>query len=338
MERDRLTVSGWTEFSFTASSASRSHLPMGFNFAANEFLLQQNWLRVDRAIAPDSGTPSFGYTIDLILPGSDYRFTRPRGLWEGQSGRHGIDPVQFYAEAYVPDVGQGLNVKLGRFFAPYGAESIAAPETPFVSRSYTFIYNPFTQTGLLGELRLDDQWSIKGGLTAGNDVFIDRASSAYFVGGFVWTSDDGEESLDFTTILGNGRFDAGEDFHNPQIFSLVFSRKLSEQTDWRFDALYGFTREVPGIGFANWYGLVNYLIDNQTQRLSRTGRLEFFDDSQGHLTGTPGLYTAATVGLAYRPASRLWLRPELRLDHHGGRPFEGRTTLLTAGFGLLVRW
>ena len=49
MERERLTVSGWTDLSFTPSTASRNQLPMGFNYLANDFLLQQNWLRIDRA-------------------------------------------------------------------------------------------------------------------------------------------------------------------------------------------------------------------------------------------------------------------------------------------------
>src|SRR5690348_10321561 len=46
LDDNRMSVSGWTEVSFTASSsARRDHLPMGFNFRANDFLLQNNWLR-----------------------------------------------------------------------------------------------------------------------------------------------------------------------------------------------------------------------------------------------------------------------------------------------------
>ena len=338
MERERLTVSGWTDLSFTPSTASRDQLPMGFNYRANDFLLQQNWLRIDRAIDPQSGSPSFGYRFDTILPGSDYRFTQARGLWDGQFGRYGIDPVQFYGEAYLPGVGQGLSVKLGRFFAPFGVESIAAPDTPLASRAYTFIYNPFTQTGLLGTLKVNDRWSIKSGITTGNDMFIDPASSPYFVGGFVWSPDGGDTSIDFTTILGSGRFNTREDFHNPQIFDLVLSWKLTERTTWKLDILYGFTNDVPGVGFANWYGIVNYLIHDRTDQLATTGRLEFFDDRQGQRTGTSGLYTAITAGLAYKPQPWLWLRPEVRLDHNENRPFEGKPTLFTAALDVLLRW
>src|SRR5262245_5251709 len=44
LDDGRVTISGWTEGSFTASTARVSQLPMGFNYRANDFLLQNNWL------------------------------------------------------------------------------------------------------------------------------------------------------------------------------------------------------------------------------------------------------------------------------------------------------
>ena len=61
--------------------ASQSNLPLGFNYKANEFLLQQNWLRIDYAVDEKSASPSFGFRSDWILPGSDYLFTLPRGIF-----------------------------------------------------------------------------------------------------------------------------------------------------------------------------------------------------------------------------------------------------------------
>jgi hypothetical protein len=50
MKSWKLTVSGWTDGSFTGSSASQTNLPLKFNYQANTFLLQQNWLRIDRPV------------------------------------------------------------------------------------------------------------------------------------------------------------------------------------------------------------------------------------------------------------------------------------------------
>src|SRR5579871_2810932 len=45
-----ISVGGWIHASFTASTDRVEQLPMGFNYRANQFLLQQNWLRIQRAV------------------------------------------------------------------------------------------------------------------------------------------------------------------------------------------------------------------------------------------------------------------------------------------------
>src|SRR5262245_51343610 len=85
LDGSRMQVYGWTDISFTASSASDSNLPLGFNHRANEFLLQQNWLRFERSVVSSGTTdPTFGFRTDTILPGADYRFTLARGIFDSQ--------------------------------------------------------------------------------------------------------------------------------------------------------------------------------------------------------------------------------------------------------------
>src|SRR5262245_9844213 len=82
LDGNRVQLSGWTDMSFTASSVQTSNLPMGFNYRANDFLLQQNWLRIERTVITSGSTePTFGFRSDTILPGSDYLFTLPRGIF-----------------------------------------------------------------------------------------------------------------------------------------------------------------------------------------------------------------------------------------------------------------
>src|SRR5207248_10615070 len=84
LDDNRMSVSGWTEGAFTASTARRDNRPMAFNDRANDFLLQQNWLRVERPIDDKATTPTWGFRSDTILPGSDYRYTLARGLLDRQ--------------------------------------------------------------------------------------------------------------------------------------------------------------------------------------------------------------------------------------------------------------
>jgi hypothetical protein len=345
LDDNRLSVSGWTDLSFTASTARHDQLPMGFNFLANDFLLQQNWLRVERRVDQSATTPTVGFRWDTILPGSDYRFTIARGLFDhqltadnGNPNLYGIDPVQFYGEAYFPQVGRGLDVKVGRFFAQFGVESIDTTQNPFLSRAYTFIYDPFTHTGVLTTLKLTDSWSVQNGLATGCDIFFAPGENLTYIGSVKWAPPSGTASALLSVIVCSGRFDQQNNFHNPEVFDLVLTRKLSDRLGWQFEGLYGFTTNVPGTGFANWFGVINYLSYQLDPALTANARLEFFDDAQGQRTGFPGLYTAVTAGVLYKPAPYLWLRPEVRLDHNDARPFEGKPALFTATANVVLRW
>jgi hypothetical protein len=343
----RITVSGWTEASFTASSDRDSNLPMGFNYRANDALLQQNWLRIDRPVVTSGTTePTFGFRSDTILPGSDYRFTVARGLFSGQltadNGQpnlYGIDPIQFYAEAYFPTVARGMDVKVGRFFAIYGVESNDAPTNALLSHAYTFIYDPFTHTGILTTTQLTETWSVQAAVVLGSDVFIDPADEPTFTGGVKWVQSDQRNSVQLTVIAGSGRFNQERNFHNPEVLDLVHVHKVNARLTYTFEGLLGYTTHVPDIGTAWWFGAINYLTYDLTPRLSGTTRLEFFDDAEGQRTGFKGLYTALTAGLQFRPCKSVTFRPELRYDYNDEtRPFEDRHYLLTAAADVIVRW
>jgi hypothetical protein len=347
LDGNRLRVLGWTEMSFTASSDMHEQLPMGFNYRANDFLLQQNWLRFERTVVTGGTTePTFGFRTDTILPGSDYRFTLPRGIFNGQltadngqPARYGIDPIQFYGEAYFPTVARGLDIKVGRFFAQYGVESNDAISNALASHAYTMIDDPFTHTGALTTTKLTDAWSVQAGLVLGSDIFIDPSDELTFLGSVKWAPPDGRNSVLLSVIVGPGRFNAGRNFNNPEIFDLVYTHQFGARLAYNYETLYGFQTRVPDIGFANWLGVLNYLTYTFTPRASGTVRLEFFDDAQGQRTGFAGLYTALTAGVNVRPRPGVIFRPELRYDYNGeSRPFEDRHGLFTATADVILRW
>ena len=347
LDSQRIQISGWTHASFTASSATHEQLPMGFNYRANEFLLQQNWLRIERPVVTSGPSePTFGFRADTILPGSDYRFTLARGLFDrqltannGQPNRYGIDPIQFYAEAYFPTVGRGLDIKIGHIFCQYGVEANDAPSNALLSHAYTFIYNPFTHTGVMGTLKLTDTWSVQAGLVLGSDIFIDPASEPTFMGSVKWAPPTGRDSILFSVILGSGRFNQTYNFHNPEILDFVYTHKINSRLNYTFEGLYGFTTNLPDGGFANWFGILNYLTYDLSPRLSGTTRVELFDDVQGNRTGFKGPYTTLTAGLSFKPGRSITFRPEMRCDYNpDSRPFENRHGLFTTAVDVILRW
>jgi len=347
LDSNRLSLSGWTEISYNASSDRHINLPMGFIYRANEPAVQQNWVRLERSVVTSGTTePTFGFRSDWILPGIDYRFTLARGVFDSQLTEnnggpniYGIDPIQFYAEAYFPTVGRGLDLKLGRIFCQYGVESNEAVSNALASHCYTFIYDPFTHTGLMATLKLTDAWTVQAGIIMGDDVFIDPAAEPYSMGSVKWAPPGGRDSVLFSFLLGSGRFNQNEHFNNLNIFDLVYTHQFSSRLTYNLETLFGYQTNVPNLGSTDWLGVVNYLTRTFTPRLSGTTRLEFFNDFQGQRTGFDGLYTAITAGLNFKPYKSVIFRPEVRYDYNGeSRPFENKHGLFTATADVILRW
>ena len=346
LDGHRMQLSGWTDASFTASTVPSSNLPMGFNYLANDFALQQNWLRFERTVDQAASTPTCGFHTDWILPGTDYRFTLARGIFNsqltadhGQPNTYGIDPIQFYAEAYFPTVGRGLDVKFGRIFCQYGVETNDAPSNALLSHAYTFIYDPFTHTGLMATLKLTDAWSIQAGMMLGSDIFIDPADEPYGMGDVKWAPPNGRNSVLLSVILGSGKFNRERQFNNPNIVDFVYTHQFTSRLSYNFESLAGYQTNVPEIGTADWFGVLNYVTYTFTQRVSATTRVEFFDDVQGQRTGSKGLYSTVTAGVSLKPRKAITFRPEVRYDYNNeSRPFEEKHGLFTAAADVILRW
>jgi hypothetical protein len=367
LDGNRMAIYGWSDFSFTASSVANNNLPESFNYRANEPIMQQTWLRFARSVVTSGTTePTFGFQSDWIF-GTDYRFTLPRGIFNnqlverenGQPNTYGVDPVQFYGEAFFPTICRGLDVKVGRFYTPYGVESLEAVSTPLVSHAYTFSNgSPFTHTGVLATLAATPVWTVQFGAVLGSDVFVDTADSPTGIATVQWTRPGGRDIVKFTTILGTAEFNQGENFNNINIFDVVWTHNFSPVLVYNLESLFGYEHNFPDqvlpdgrvvtVGKVTWAGVVNYLTYTFSPHLAGTVRLEFFNDPQGVRTNSApgatvedakGLYTAITAGMIYKCRKGLIFRPELRYDYNGeSHPFEGNHGLLTAAADVILRW
>jgi hypothetical protein len=340
----RVRVLGWTEMAYTGSSVAHDQLPMGFNYLANQPQLTQNYLRIERPVRTDE--LDWGFRSDTILPGTDYRFTLAHGLFSSQLAAHhgapntyGVDPIQFYAEGNVPNIGRGLDVKLGRLLLPYGVEAVPAVDTFFVSRAYTFIYNPFTQFGALGTLQLTPTWSVVGMVSTGNDMLIAPGAEPTVDLGCTWVRPGGRNSVTFFSMLSQGRYHQAQRYGNPVVFDLVYRHRVNPRLNYYLETLTGYQLDVPTLGDVWWLGVVHYISYQLSPRLAAVSRLEFFNDPSGYRTGSPGLYTAPTTGLNFQYRPGLLLRPEIRYDYNDRSPtFQGQHGVVTAAFDVVVRW
>ena len=313
------TIYGWTQGSYNVSSASRSNLPVPFIDRANEFSLNQNWLHVEKAIDTSKQEYQWGLGVDLILPGTDARFSIARGLGDAQVRRGDLYPIdlfQAYVDLFSPNVGpQGTIFRVGKFATHCEYEVVQGISNPFVSRSYLFQYNPFTHTGVNAITQLNDDWTVSNGAVLGNDNFIDPAAQLTYIGQVKWAPKNGKTSALFNVSVTNPRYNVAEAFAFYNVYNLQVTHKLTDKWTYALDTSFSHMDNIPNVGSANWYGFVNYLFYDVTDKLQSKARVELFEDSKGVRTGSAGLYTAVTYGLTWKPKPWLYIMPEVRYDY-----------------------
>jgi len=385
LEQCKIKVDGWAAMSYNCSSRDTTNLPVVWNDRANTFLLQQFWVNIEKPIDTDSKEVNTGFKV-AFLYGSDYRFTLIRGFLNNQlknsrfdvqepngfqQNIYGFDIPLFYANAWLPGVGgEGTEVAVGRMFTPFGYESVMAPSTPFMSRSYAFNWAPpFFHTGVMVAPTFDKHNSAKLMLVNGNDVFFDGSQEPRFVGSYTTTSEDDKTSLTLGASLGRGKFNAGRPNgpaqgittiglayepagrNNLNCVDVVLTQKFDDTYSAAFEAIYGWQQGVPAAatgspdnfngfsGTAHWASFVKYFMVNFDEHLTGQVRAEAFYDAEGSRTGFEGWYCAGTVGAVYKPKDSVIFRPEIRYDYNGySRPFTGQHGILTAGADLIIKF
>ena len=120
---------------------------------------------------------------------------------------------------------------------------------------------------------------------------------------------------------------------------MIVTHKFTDKLTYVLDTAFSHIRDVPGTGFAQWYGAANYLIYAHNDKFTSTFRAEVFNDQQGFRTGFAGLYTEATYGLAYKAMDGLIIRPSVRYDNNAQTAvWEGKQNLFTATMDVILRW
>lgn len=346
LARNRLNVTGFADARYTGTNVDRlSNIPAGMGFSYNRDLPQFLWTTVERTVDTKSDEASWGFRLD-VLGGSAYQYTLQRGLLtyqlterDGQPNRFGFDPVQAYAEVYFPGVAKGLDVKVGRSFVRFGYESLNPTQSVLPSWSYAFTYNPYTQTGIFTETKLNDDWTMQNDFLIGNDNFFDNSNRFYYWGSLQWAPEKSKTTFKAGALLGYGRFDRSNNFNNPQLIDAVLTHKLTDDLTYALEFLYGWQHDVPGTGFAQWYHFVNYLTYKIDDKWSATGRVELFDDVDGNRTGFAGFYTSYTLGLTWKPCDAFMVRPEVRYDRcNNNTPFDGQKDLFGGMINAIFLW
>jgi hypothetical protein len=282
-----------------------------------------------------------------------------------------VDPVQFYANVYFPNLFRGTEFRVGRTYNPWGYESLEAVSTPLLSRSYAFFNTPFTVMAVGAYITFSPEWSAALLLTNGNDVFLVPEEEARMFGKITYAAANQRDNVQLGWTLGRGRFNSGAPFspatvalaqepagkNNFNAIDLVYTHVFNARFTYVNESMYAWQTAVPASpnavistgsivrtgppfpGTAHWASSVHYFRFNFTEQVSSILRIETFDDFNGQRSGFPGLYVVETAGLQFRPRKGIIIRPELRYDYNGqSRPFEGKHGQFLAASDLILRW
>lgn len=244
--------------------------------------------------------------------------------WGGDLA-HNFEVQQAYM-TYNFGIGNGVEMKFGKFATLLGGEVIESPYNPNVSRSFMFGYAiPFTHTGVLFSTALTDMVSLSAGVVNGWDNVVDTNDSKTFLGSL--GLEVGDLAWTFNGVFGAENEDSGSS--KTGVFDTVLTYTPMDNVDLLVNFDYGTASEaLDGGDDADWTGLSGIvtlggaMLDAGLEDWSFALRGEWFSDQDGYRTGVAQDLWEVTGTLKWQMTENLQARLEFRHDESTDNVFE----------------
>jgi hypothetical protein len=339
--RSKIKVYGWVEPSLNVSTSKHTLFPLGYNIFANRVELDQAVLYVERL--PDTVQTNhvdWGFHLTGFY-GVDYRFTTAKGWLSQQllknNHQYGFDPMLEYADLYVPQVADGMNIRVGRYLSIPDIEAQLAPNNYIFTHSLLYSFDPFTQTGILTTVKLNNRWLVQAGLSAGNDIAPWATDAKPSLTACVsYTFNHGNDNLyPCASGINSGKYG----YNNVQLFVTTWYHKFNKSWHMATESWYMYQRDVPSITpglanplptepnangafcapgeqkcFAPEWAVVNYLQKEFSTKNFISIRTDFLNDMKGQRTGFQTKYSEHTLMWGHWVGTTVLFRPELRFE------------------------
>jgi len=360
----RTKLYGWVEPTANLSTSRDRNYPETNDIYSNRVELGQVVVYLERL--PDSVQRThidWGYHLTAFY-GTDYRSTTNKGYLSSQlldhNRQYGFDPVLEYIDIYFPHVANGMDLRVGRYISIPGIEAQLTPNNYAFSHSLLYAVDPFTDTGILSTIQLNNRWLIQTGLSAGHDVAL-------------WTTDAKPSftgCVDYTTstvnnnvyLCANGINNGRYAFNNLQMYDATWYHKFNKTWHTATEAWSMYQRDVPSVNgpvipekgtnganchpslqtcLAPEWAAVNYLNKELSPHDAISLRTDFLNDKKGQRTGYATRYSEETLFYNHWIGTTVQLRPEIRFDHAWDRRSYDkgtRTNQFTAATDLIVHF
>jgi len=282
------------------------------------------------------------------LYGLDYRSTTSNGFLSNQliakNRENGFDAPMMYFDLYVPQVAQGMDIRVGRYISLPDIEAQLAPNNYSYSHSLTYTFDCYTQVGIDVTTKLSDHWMFQAGLSPGCDTMPWTSSAKVTLNaclGYTWS-----QGSDNVYVCDNSLNDGRYAYNNLAAFYFTWYHKY-KQSRWHTatESWYQYEKDTPNVNnpagqallipgangaicnsiqqvtcYAPDYAIVNYQEYQASKHDYFSFRNEFFDDFAGQRTGTKSKFTEHMVGWGHWVGTTVLFRPELRFERSYDAP------------------
>ncbi len=375
-KRSGVQIYGWLNFGGNWSTSKDTVGPNGrFNTYPESYDEIGNSIQPDQMVLYIERQPNtvqtdhfdWGFRVSGLW-GLDYRFTTSKG-WLSQQllgyqaqgcptkptglcNEYGFDPVMLYADFYVPNIAQGMDIRVGRYISLPDIEAQLAPNNYTFSHSLLYTVDCYTQTGLNTTTKINNNWTVQIGVSPGCDVAPWQKSDAKLTLNacvqYNW-----HKNADTLYFCENALNDGKYAYNNLNSLYLTWYHKFGE-SPWHTatEAWYQYEKQTPNVCynssypncgpgpvptetnangafckdptqvtcFAPDYAVVNYIERQFGPHNYISIRNEFMDDLVGQRTGTKTRYTESLFGWGHWVGTSILFRPEVRFEHSYDRP------------------
>ena len=186
---------GWIDYggNLSTSTVHGGNAPAAYDYNPNNIQLDQAVLYVERT--PDTVQTDhidWGFRVSAIY-GENYRYTTSYGLASYQllnkNNFLGYDFPMLYGEIYIPQVLEGLMIRVGRYISLPDIEAQLAPNNYMYTHSITYTLDNYTNEGIQTTLAVTKQLMLQVGLSVGTETTVwnlgEKKPNLFVLGGGV---------------------------------------------------------------------------------------------------------------------------------------------------------
>ena len=246
-------ANGSTNNRGNASKGIAANSPSAYDVFPNTIVLDQLALYTER-LADTVQTDHFDWGFRLTsLYGQDYRYTTSHGIFSQQllvkNAQYGYDPVMVYADLYFPKLGQGADLRIGRYVSLPDIEAQLAPNNYSYSHSILYTYDCYTMVGANLTVKMNDHWTLQGGISPGCDTAPwthDAKLTGNVCAIYTWT-----KGADALNVCDNTINDGKYAYNNLTAFYITWYHSISAHWHTDTEGWYQYMRDTPNMWWIN---------------------------------------------------------------------------------------